>query len=192
MRSPRPPRVRSASVVDHLPYALQGSIDSKTDKPEVVGRSRLAVRDSEVMTAEPEEEPKRRPFRDEVWGDEPQEVDASELVEELEETSPELARRWHDHPAIVPFKVVGRFIGRNSKRVGITVAGVVLLILGVVMLVLPGPGLLVIIAGLAVLATEYVWAQRLLRIAREKATQAKDAVLRKKKDETSEAEEPPA
>ena len=144
------------------------------------------------MTAEPEERPKRRSFRDEVWGDEPQEVDASELVEELEETSPELARRWHDHPAVVPFKVVGRFIGRNSKRVGITIGGVVLLILGVVMLVLPGPGLLVIIAGLAVLATEYVWAQRLLRIARERATQAKDAVLRKKKDETSEAEEPPA
>ena len=192
MRSPRPPRVRSGPVLDHPLYVVQGSIGSKTDKPGVVGRSRLAVRDSEVMTAEQDEEPKRRFFKDEVWGDEPQEVDASELVEELEETSPELARRWHDHPAIVPFKVVGRFIGRNSKRVGITIAGVVLLVLGAAMLVLPGPGLLVIIAGLAVLATEYVWAQRLLRIAREKATQAKDAVLRKNKDKTPEAEEPPA
>lgn len=151
------------------------------------------MRDSEVMTAEPDEEPKRRLFEDEVWGDEPSEVDASEVVEELEaDSSSELARRWHDHPAIAPFKVVGRFIGRNSKRVGITIAGVVLLVLGAAMLVLPGPGLLVIIAGLAVLATEYVWAQRLLRIAREKATQAKDAVLRKEKDESPEAEEPPA
>src|SRR5262245_19263006 len=198
-RQARPPRATAilrASVVDHRLYAVQGWIDSKTDKPDAAGRMRLAMRDSEVMTAEPEEEagePKRNLFKDEVWGDEPGEVDASEVVEELEaDASSELARRWHDHPAIVPFKVVGRFIGRNSKRVGITIAGVVLLILGAAMLVLPGPGLLVIIAGLAVLATEYVWAQRLLRIAREKATQAKDAVLRKKKDETPEAEEPPA
>ena len=35
------------------------------------------------------------------------------------------------------------------------------------MLVLPGPGILVIIAGLAILATEYVWAERLLRMAKD-------------------------
>ena len=40
-----------------------------------------------------------------------------------------------------------------------------------------------IIAGLAILATEYVWAQRLLKIAKEKATQAKDVILRKKAEE---------
>jgi hypothetical protein len=45
----------------------------------------------------------------------------------------------------------------------------------------------VIIAGLAVLATEYVWAQRLLRIAKQKANQAKDAILGKK-DEPEEEE----
>ena len=44
-------------------------------------------------------------------------------------------------------------------------------------------------AGLAVLATEYVWAQRLLRIAKEKASQAKDAILRKR-DEPNEEEGP--
>jgi hypothetical protein len=143
------------------------------------------------MTAEPDEEPKKRVFRDEVWGDEPQEVDASEFVEELETDTPELARRWHDHPTIVPFKVVGRFIGRNSKRVGITIAGVLLLIGGAALLVLPGPGLLVIIAGLAVLATEYVWAQRLLKVARDKAEQAKDAILRKDKTKGTEQEKPP-
>ena len=137
------------------------------------------------MTAEPDEvEPRKRrfPFRDEVWGDEPEEVDASEFVEELETDEPELARAWHDHPTIVPFKVVGRFIARNSKRVGITIAGFLLILVGAAMLVLPGPGLLVIIAGLAVLATEYVWAQRLLRIAKQKATQAKDSILRKKNE----------
>ena len=145
------------------------------------------------MTAEADEEDprkRRNPFRDEVWGDEPQEVDASEFVEEIESAEPELARAWHDHPTIVPFKVVGGFIARNSKRVGITIAGFLLILVGAALLVLPGPGLLVIIAGLAVLATEYVWAQRLLRVARQKATQAKDAVF-KKKNEPQEEEGAP-
>jgi hypothetical protein len=43
---------------------------------------------------------------------------------------------------------------------------------------LPGPGILLIIAGLAILATEYVWAQRALNFARDKAKQAKDKVRR--------------
>lgn len=136
------------------------------------------------MPADPEQDPKKRrsPFRDEAWGDEPQELDASEFVEELETSRPGLARRWHDHPTIVPFKIVARFIARNSKRVAVTVAGFVVVLAGAAMLVLPGPGIIVIIGGLAILATEYVWAQRLLRIAKEKANQAKDVVLRKKKE----------
>jgi hypothetical protein len=137
------------------------------------------------MTTEPQGERERRRFSvgDGVWGDEPQEVDASELVQEIEATRPELAQRWYDHPAIVPFKVVGRFIRRSGKRVAVTIAGFLVLLAGAAMLVLPGPGILVIIAGLAILATEYVWAQRLLRLAKEKANQAKDAVLRRKGDE---------
>jgi len=50
---------------------------------------------------------------------------------------------------------------------------------GVALLVLPGPGLLLIFVGLSILATEYVWAQRVLKTAKEKANQAKDKVLRK-------------
>ena len=138
-----------------------------------------------TIERDPDRKKRRNPFRDEVWGDEPQEVDASEFVEELQTSRPELARRWHDHPTVVPFKVVGRFIGRNSKRVAVTIAGFVVVLAGLAMLVLPGPGLLVIIAGLAILATEYVWAQRLLRIAKERATQAKDMILRKKPEENA-------
>jgi uncharacterized protein (TIGR02611 family) len=145
------------------------------------------------MTAEPDEDPKRRrsPYRDEVWGDEPQEVDASELVQEMESTQPELARRWHDHPTFVPFKILARFIGRNGKRVGVTIAGFAVVLAGLAMLVLPGPGIVVILAGLAILATEYVWAQRLLRIAKEKANQAKDVILRKKTEEENGGEGTP-
>jgi hypothetical protein len=142
------------------------------------------------MSEEPEEvERKRFRFGDETWGDEPSEVDASAVVEELS-SAPELARRWHDNPTIAPFKVVGRFIGRNGKRVGVTIAGFLVLLAGAAMLVLPGPGIVVIIAGLAILATEYVWAQRLLRLAKEKANQAKGAILRKDKNKEEDASAP--
>jgi uncharacterized protein (TIGR02611 family) len=65
-----------------------------------------------------------------------------------------------------------RWIGRNSKRAGITVIGFVLVVGGIVLLPLPGPGWLIIFAGLAVLATEYVWAERALDLAKKKAKAA--------------------
>lgn len=65
-----------------------------------------------------------------------------------------------------------RWIGRNGKRFAVSIVGFVIVLAGVAMLVLPGPGILVVIAGLAVLATEYVWAQRALELAREKAKAA--------------------
>ena len=92
----------------------------------------------------------------------------------------------------VPFKILARFIGRNGKRVAVTIAGFAVLLAGLAMLVLPGPGIVVILAGLAILATEYVWAQRLLRIAKEKANQAKDAILRKKAEEEGGGEGTPS
>ena len=116
------------------------------------------------------------------FGDEPEEVRAAEFVAGLEAESPELEQRWHDHPAVAPIKLVAQFIRRSGKRIAVTIAGFVVLIAGVAMLVLPGPGIVVIIAGLAILATEYVWAQRLLAAAKDKANQAKDAVLGKNKD----------
>jgi uncharacterized protein (TIGR02611 family) len=115
-----------------------------------------------------------------VWGDEPEEIDASAVVEELPSAWPQAERRWHDHPAFVPFKAVARFIGRSGKRIAVTVAGGAVLLAGIAMLVLPGPGILLIIVGLAILATEYVWAERLLKQAKEKAEQAKNKVLGKK------------
>jgi uncharacterized protein (TIGR02611 family) len=79
-----------------------------------------------------------------------------------------------------PIREVGRFLGRNGKRIAVTIAGFILVIAGLAMLVLPGPGILVVIVGLAILATEYVWAQRALNFAKQKAEQAKNKVLRRK------------
>jgi chromate transport protein ChrA len=41
------------------------------------------------------------------------------------------------------------------RRIGVAIAGVALILVGIVLLVLPGPGLLLIAAGLGVLATEF-------------------------------------
>ncbi|HYD08818.1 MAG TPA: PGPGW domain-containing protein [Acidimicrobiales bacterium] len=77
-----------------------------------------------------------------------------------------------------PAEVI-RFIGRSAKRVAVTVVGAALVLGGVVMLPLPGPGWLVIFLGLAVLATEYVWAATALERAKGLAARggsiAKDA-----------------
>jgi uncharacterized protein (TIGR02611 family) len=119
--------------------------------------------------------------RRDVWGDDPEEIDASAVISELPVVEPTAERRWHEHPAFVPIKAVGRFIQRSGKRIAVSIAGFAVLLAGVVLLVLPGPGWLLIFIGLSILATQYVWAERLLRAARRKAEQAKDAVLRKKK-----------
>ena len=50
-----------------------------------------------------------------------------------------------------------------------TTVGVVIIVVGVSLLVLPGPGWAIIFLGLAVLATEYAWAHRLLVVTKNKA-----------------------
>lgn len=63
------------------------------------------------------------------------------------------------------------------KRFAMTILGGVLLAVGLALMVLPGPGLLLIVGGLAVLATEYVWARRLLGHARVHAKKAQRAAV---------------
>jgi uncharacterized protein (TIGR02611 family) len=52
--------------------------------------------------------------------------------------------------------------------------GFTLLVAGVFMLVLPGPGIVTIIAGLTVLSTDVVWARRLNEWARAKVRRTPD------------------
>jgi hypothetical protein len=56
------------------------------------------------------------------------------------------------------------------KRVIVSVVGATVLLIGIALLVLPGPAIVVIPLGLAILATEYVWARRWLRKARRIAS----------------------
>ena len=71
-----------------------------------------------------------------------------------------------------------RVILQSGKRIAVFTVGVALVAGGVALLVLPGPGLLVIIAGLAVLATEFAWAERLLDQAKEQASKATERAKR--------------
>ncbi len=75
--------------------------------------------------------------------------------------------------------LVLRFILHQSFRLSVATVGFTVLGAGFVMLVTPGPGLLVIIAGLAILAHEFTWAQRALEQARERATRAREAASRR-------------
>ena len=45
------------------------------------------------------------------------------------------------------------------RRILILVIGATVVAFGLLLLVLPGPGILVIIVGLAILATEFAWAE---------------------------------
>lgn len=55
---------------------------------------------------------------------------------------------------------------KRIKRIGVIALGGTVLALGVALIALPGPALLVIPAGLAILAIECAWARRWQRSAR--------------------------
>jgi uncharacterized protein (TIGR02611 family) len=59
-----------------------------------------------------------------------------------------------------------------AYRIVWTTAGFTVLLAGLAMLVLPGPALAVIPFGLAMLALQFAWAERLLEIAVDKAEAA--------------------
>jgi uncharacterized protein (TIGR02611 family) len=55
---------------------------------------------------------------------------------------------------------------RQVRRVIVFVIGMTVVLLGVVMIVLPGPAVVVIPAGLAILGLEFKWARRWMRQAK--------------------------
>lgn len=55
---------------------------------------------------------------------------------------------------------------RWLRRIIVAVIGFTVLLIGVAMIVLPGPAIVVIPLGLAILATEFVWARRVLKKAK--------------------------
>lgn len=66
------------------------------------------------------------------------------------------------------FKTLGQ-----AKRLVVMVIGFTILAAGVAMIVLPGPAFVVIPVGLALLATEFIWARKLLDMAKERVRRMK-------------------
>lgn len=59
------------------------------------------------------------------------------------------------------------FTYKAARRIVIGVVGVTVLLIGVVMIVTPGPAIVVIPVGLAILSIEFTWARMWLKRLRE-------------------------
>lgn len=76
-----------------------------------------------------------------------------------------------------PEFIKARRVLHLSWQVGVFIIGLAIVGAGIVMLPLPGPGWVVIFAGMAVWATEFVWAQLVLRWTKRKVTEAAQKAL---------------
>jgi hypothetical protein len=72
-------------------------------------------------------------------------------------TRSELGARWERLPHPV-------------RWMGVASVGGALVLAGLVLMVLPGPGIPLLIVGLVILATEFAWAETLLRRVRQHGT----------------------
>ncbi len=68
------------------------------------------------------------------------------------------------------------------RRLSRIVGGFTLLLIGVVMLVTPGPGWLVSLLGLGLLAAEFVWARRLMDRIKRQGQRVRNVVWRPAKN----------
>ena len=65
-----------------------------------------------------------------------------------------------------------------ARRIAISVVGGTVLLIGIAMLVLPGPGLIVIPLGLAILGAEFAWARVWLRKVKTRTADVIDVIKR--------------
>lgn len=74
------------------------------------------------------------------------------------------------------------FLPGPVRWIVVAVVGGSLIIAGIAMLVLPGPGLLTVFAGVAVLAAEFTWAEILLRRMKAAGTATWSLMRRKPRE----------
>lgn len=97
--------------------------------------------------------------------------DRDGVVNDVEIAALSPPRRWGRFGLRGP-AIVLLWLTRNVKRIAVLVVGLAVLVVGAAMLVLPGPGVLMLIVGLAILATEFAWAERVLDRATANASRA--------------------
>lgn len=59
-------------------------------------------------------------------------------------------------------------LAKNARKILIGILGGLVLLIGLVLIPYPGPGWLIVFFGLAILATEFMWAQGILDRLRQK------------------------
>ncbi|KOV86401.1 membrane protein [Streptomyces sp. NRRL WC-3618] len=101
----------------------------------------------------------------------------SEAVVTPDETGAGEATDERELGSRAPEFIKARRMLHMSWQVGVFVVGLAVVGAGIVMLPLPGPGWLVIFGGMAIWATEFVWAQLVLRWTKRKVTEAAQRAL---------------
>jgi len=68
---------------------------------------------------------------------------------------------------------------KQAKRLIIAVIGFTVLLIGLAMVVLPGPAFIVIPIALGILATEFIWAKKILKRVKSNASNMKEWIRKK-------------
>ena len=100
-----------------------------------------------------------------------------EAVVTPDETGAREAANERELGSRAPEFIKARRMLHVSWQVGVFVVGLAVVGAGIVMLPLPGPGWVVIFGGMAIWATEFVWAQLVLRWTKRKVTEAAQRAL---------------
>lgn len=89
----------------------------------------------------------------------------------------------HLHPFAEGLANFSKLTLRQAKKLIVFVIGGTILLFGIILLFTPGPALLVIPIGLAILGREFVWAKNLYDKMKEQGNKVMDTVRRKDKKE---------
>ncbi|MCI0451735.1 MAG: PGPGW domain-containing protein [Candidatus Latescibacteria bacterium] len=81
---------------------------------------------------------------------------------------------------------------RTARRIVVAVIGATVVLLGIAMLVLPGPGLLTIVGGLAILGLEFAFARRWLHRMKVTTKKTVEEVKRRVRSKRPDDAPPPA
>jgi len=84
--------------------------------------------------------------------------------------------------ASIPLTEMGLAVWRPVRKLVVLLVGGTVVLIGVVLFFTPGPATVVIPLGLAILATEFVWARRLLKKLKETALRAASTVTGRSSD----------
>ncbi|MEU7752394.1 TIGR02611 family protein [Micromonospora sp. NPDC049101] len=131
---------------------------SSVDPPAAPGPPKVAVRAAEKRGyGVPMEQPERadRPTPD---ADRPGGV--------LVVGDPPRRPRWREQVSLTLDLIRANPTGRIALKIFIAIAGAIVVTIGIALIPLPGPGWLLVIAGLGIWAVEYHWARRLLGFTR--------------------------